>query len=72
MTLHTIIITSLISLKSFTIGNELNIHLTVPETNTVMKALHTASMPYDESYPVIDKILSQVIPQLNDTSQIKK
>lgn len=74
MTIESIIVTAFISLKSFCFAKEqdkmLHLQLSIPVTNTIMKQLY--KLPYEEAVPIIDDIRQQVIPQLQDTTELKK
>ena len=48
----------------------LKLDLTIPETETVLKAL--SQLPYSEAAPLINKIQLQAQKQLTDTSKNKK
>lgn len=65
----TLTILSLFVLVAFTIPKELELKLSIQETETVLKAL--SKLPYEESAPVISKIQYQAQKQLTDTIKQK-
>ncbi len=61
---------SIVFFSAFDTAPTLKFELTIPETETVLKAL--SQLPYSEAAPLINKIQLQAQKQLTDTSKNKK
>ena len=61
---------SIVIFSAFQTAPTLKLDLTIPETETILKAL--SKLPYDEAAPLINKIQLQAQKQLTDTSKNKK
>ena len=61
---------AIVIFSAFQTAPTLKLDLTIPETETVLKAL--SKLPYDEAAPLINKIQLSAQKQLTDTPKNKK
>ena len=61
---------AIVIFSAFETAPTLKFEFTIPETETVLKAL--SKLPYDEAAPLINKIQLSAQKQLTDTTKNKK